>query len=847
MSIQNFIQAEDKVGFEEALGKGKVTENQIAFIESDDLIWARGKYYGAIPDNEDLTKNKSGELQLSDRSYSPSDFSGMGYKILRKNMVAGKNVLTQEMITDPNTIYEIRYDYDLEGAEITIPEGCTLKFVGGSLKNGVIKGNNTIIVNKDNDHIFTEIYFHTNDVTSDYSNAGLFICKEIYAKWFGIIPNNSINYQDKFEQLSSLICCCENINLYFDEGNYKFGKQDSIDQRGFKTISHLILFIGHCLLKFTGNNIKNIKIYGNGAVFEDICRHKVGWFNSNGTPDFSGQDGYSKKQFAFCGSGIVFRYMDNLENIYIENLSINLNFQNYEYGGRISPTMTSHGIDFTNVPKAKAKIFNCKSINCITDGFYGGKSNTVEIDSSIAHNCMRTGFVGEGTENIICTNNQFYCDYDVFIPHDEHNNVYILEAPNSCMNLEYTLKDIELSDVYINNCKFGDCLNKTYQLNIIGKIRNTFINNCIFERRKAIDNGGLNIVPDGNIHMDNIIFINSRFSIPSVQSNKTSVGSAYIGKVTVFPREWDTILEDYKDELFILCGYSNNKGFSKVSELNIYIKDKFSIGISNDPRNQFIDNMYIYVNEELKTGSYLGQLPNINNLYITDYNTVHTIDNDKIPYLRGLDLVKNIYYTKVDNTDNIFTIRFPNAVYKQNINWVNSRRYAPINVNKIEFYDGNYDNPSTIQFSCLTNKLTFNELPKGSLSYRANIDDNNCRFWKWNGEKFDEYFSLPRKTKHIDFNSLEEFKTFCSAENIIQLYKGERVYINKTTYIGTGDKLELVDAIGNPIDALKQGTSSQRPVGVKAGFYYFDTDINKPIWKKEDTGTAWVDSTGIEV
>ena len=56
-----------------------------------------------------------------------------------------RNILTPVMISEPNTIYEIRYDFDLNGSTIEIHEGCTLKFNGGSLKNGTILFNETLL------------------------------------------------------------------------------------------------------------------------------------------------------------------------------------------------------------------------------------------------------------------------------------------------------------------------------------------------------------------------------------------------------------------------------------------------------------------------------------------------------------------------------------------------------------------------------------------------------------------------------------------------------------------------------------------------------------------------------
>lgn len=187
-------------------------------------------------DEEDLTRsfNENGRYvtKFADRSYSPQNFSGKGYKILRKNIkpvslavtkivvssvptsdgylafiingveshvdvvassdtttdkIAGKiaakfletmteyevskysstitltrkfggevsaassfsavntgasctvtdgtetelrNILTPAMINQPNTVYEIRYDFDLNGVTVNVPENCTLKFEG---------------------------------------------------------------------------------------------------------------------------------------------------------------------------------------------------------------------------------------------------------------------------------------------------------------------------------------------------------------------------------------------------------------------------------------------------------------------------------------------------------------------------------------------------------------------------------------------------------------------------------------------------------------------------------------------------------------------------------------------
>ncbi len=96
------------------------------------------------PDEEDITVSNE-VLKFKDRTYDESTYSGMGYKILRKNWVGGVNLLEQWMINEPNTIYEIRYDFCLDGETITVPEGCILDFQGGSFANGSIIYNGETI------------------------------------------------------------------------------------------------------------------------------------------------------------------------------------------------------------------------------------------------------------------------------------------------------------------------------------------------------------------------------------------------------------------------------------------------------------------------------------------------------------------------------------------------------------------------------------------------------------------------------------------------------------------------------------------------------------------------------
>lgn len=134
------------------------------------------------PDDEDIA-SVDNMLKFKDREVDAANFQSKGYVILRKNLclVNGvvKNILTQDMINQPNTIYEIRYDFNLNGETIEMKEGCTLKFDGGRFKNGTLKGNKTTIYSP----ICT--IFDLQLLLS-----GTYICDKAYPQWFGDVSAN---------------------------------------------------------------------------------------------------------------------------------------------------------------------------------------------------------------------------------------------------------------------------------------------------------------------------------------------------------------------------------------------------------------------------------------------------------------------------------------------------------------------------------------------------------------------------------------------------------------------------------------------------------------------------------
>ena len=177
-AINNIKQVEKQVI--ENFSAQRVTPEMLSESTKQYINASGGGTITNFADDEDIqSKNiQSGNvLKFADRAYNPDRFSGKGYKILRRNIIDGKNILTQEMINQPDTIYEIRYDFDLDGAEISIPEGCILKFNGGRFLNALnIRGD------VENKYLMPEWFGASNDGKTDSSdafNAIVRICRSI--------------------------------------------------------------------------------------------------------------------------------------------------------------------------------------------------------------------------------------------------------------------------------------------------------------------------------------------------------------------------------------------------------------------------------------------------------------------------------------------------------------------------------------------------------------------------------------------------------------------------------------------------------------------------------------------
>ena len=202
-----------------------------------------------IGNEEDIDQDSNGKLQFANRAYNLQTPDGMGYKILRKNASFASQV------TDGNTIYEIRNNFDLGGLTVIVPDGSILRFNGGKLSHGELTGS--FLVEADRVLIFDGVAIPQ-------------INGSVFPEWFGAFPDGvtdcSATMQTAMDAASTLVL---GVGTYVCASPLQLGAG-----RGFIGES-----LGGSVLKCSGlrvtsvNNVENFTIMpydANVAVLIDI-------------------------------------------------------------------------------------------------------------------------------------------------------------------------------------------------------------------------------------------------------------------------------------------------------------------------------------------------------------------------------------------------------------------------------------------------------------------------------------------------------------------------------------------------------------------------------------------------
>ena len=772
-------------------------------------------------DDEDLT-TVDNALKLADKTYDPITFSGMGRKYLRKNLVDGKNILTQEMMPSVNTIYIIQYDYDLNGATITIPENCVLEFRGGIFSNGNVRFANTYIA-ASSDFIFSNINFsgyYTNDdvkiswftkgmsSTTDFSRNHAEMIKSamqmatIMIKWVDLEKIPLLIRGELIVDETQGNCGLRNGQIYFISE-----KENDCTLRYVQTKVYSGAYspIIDTTFRYVGD--------GSGNLHANVsCIYKDNWSDTQFT--------YWRDIRCVGYTGYFMVNTTYLQEVTFTNINLydTFGFITYNTQGIWGETKGSSNI---------VKFFNCnlngvahriKPYEAVTPKYIWDFYQPIEISlESIVNQGSISDEVGEeiipirieGSHVIGSINNNVNCVLDGFWIEYTSGNVYkniILENAN----IYLTLKK--------RNCLGVDA-------------RGTCRGTINFEHANVVE------VPD---FLENILIEdleNTRLSLIINASFKK--GNAWFN------------LSDNTIDLI-------ERGIIRVLNVGINNFREASVNINILPTYKF-DVKKQAISEVKPYGFGNGRTR-----YITNENGITTLccennseggysditliwDEDVRQHLFGrgigkIDFVKEVIYRAtltVDVTvDNIDKIRCKLSGFTNPSEAISVDAITPEVGMKAGTTTGWVRNVYTGFSSYL--KFTVDiryakvEIAKmvvtsGTVLFGSDdvlFDSDNKTIMRRN---------VAPETYYISVNSQNDNEAYMSS--IIKSAPTQDLFVtDKNIYRWDGSKIKNV--------ANNSGETSERPTNCDNGTSYYDTTLNKPIWW---TGSAWVDATGATV
>ena len=368
-----------------------------------------------------------------------------------------RNIITPIMMNQPNTIYEIRYDFDLNGETIEIQEGCTLKFNGGNIRNGVLNFDDTEIVATSNSFEYCRF---SGSLKNDI----------VYSKIFGQYEN-----VDSTVFINDLISISK--HLYLSAGTYLIDGVDTTKisawstNSGIKIKSNFILELDRqCFLQliYKGDNYKvsniitcfrvdNFKIIG-GNILGDKNKHSF-------------QSDFAYGIFiAGCKNGEITNV--NIDNCNGDSIDLQLDIKD--------TAIINTNIRIVNCILSNSGR-NCMSIEC-------GKRILIENCELYGANSGKYDS-GVVTPSCGCLIEPYTTKYGTLAEYITFNNCFIHDNNHGINSIIYANKAITIINSNIESCIFDSNLapdnNKNYyQENI--SILNSIINSALFFKSKNI-------------------------------------------------------------------------------------------------------------------------------------------------------------------------------------------------------------------------------------------------------------------------------------------------------------------------------------------------------------------------
>lgn len=392
--------------------------------------------------NDQYSFNTTNKTILTSSNVTSNNLKAINFTA--RNWVSGEQVEINDMyprvvsklqnkFNKPNTIYKVTKDLDLNHCVLTIPEGCTLQFDGGTISNGSLSGNFTKIITDSSTVIFGQ-QIHIE---------GSWDIADIYDEWFWFDTDPSYISNDTIKNILALSNDSINNTIHFDanrtyyfelpyKGRANLGDDVRPDYWKLNTPDYdfLRIFTGvtsntHLIVNntlqmlptnqgayfiFQIENKENITISGTGAINGDAKDHLY-------TDPFAGETYYGEW-------GHIFN-IRSCSNIVIKDLTLG-----YAFGDAIglsNRAINNNGVKAADVATKDVVIDGVKVLYARRNGIaLGGNNYTI----------TNVYFEGCGSDSIKAT------------------------APKAAIDFENDFTEVEPSgictNVVMSNCKFKD-------------------------------------------------------------------------------------------------------------------------------------------------------------------------------------------------------------------------------------------------------------------------------------------------------------------------------------------------------------------------------------------------------
>lgn len=772
-----------------------------------EMISNAGAKITNLVDEEDLTEADCHVIKLKDRKYNKALASGLGYKILRKNWINGKNILTQDMINEANTVYEVRYDYDLNGETINIPERCTLNFNGGSIKNGKIIGNNTDI---------------------DINN-----CYDVYLE--GLFKNLHSEFIS-FSNNTNPWACFPKLNGKYIITVYKETK-GSISLNGRTEANDSDIKI--CTLKATPEGYT--QMLDLSSISEDIVRIYLG---TNTRVDF---DIYiPTKQIKTIQYYDTFKDLENDITLQPNTICfVQGYYKKYDGGDAfwfIEPISKTDSL--SNSSTIYNSTLGCLQFISITNKVINNGLRAMLMLRDKKINVLKLGIknTGEDTTNELkeIINGSVRLGtiamQNLYFPGGRYYFTDTIEFPNTYIGLEGDMPiQIKGMGAYANSSPIWQ--DSDYDNSVITSADN---GNSITIFRFNLGNSTNKtcIKFNGSIaQIKNITFCNNSFKV------ENPLG----GKVTALP----------KNPLNPIIIYEGIKGIENVSSVQNCAFFGFSDIAIDVLQYAFINHCYFkHCNICIsgKSDINISDIRAAQCVTISNVSAISQISNIRGDSVRGpvfIDIANGSIYS------NIIIDYCLKSCFR--LEGENVTITAQCSRDQINSWNNNVDADGNIQ---LDECFIYNAKPLKGLKLDINLFDSHAHDDAPNVTSYDGNIIYPcvigaganieRLDAHISYggkmgrtnNSKNTIEP--SLDRFIQLsdnatINGKLVGNNDVFILKNYSKSNKTPFIKNNICA---GVTSSRPININIGFEYFDTTLNKPIWWN---GTKWIDSEGNNV